>query len=550
MNFNQGLGMANYRIALLVKSSASADEFIVVRQSRPLIISLDDETPQHCFADSDLWDIPSSPLSPRHDPIGSDVEFAETEKATAVQNALEKLGLRGFDVSSSAQQILMQIFTAKCITQPWSYWKLVEEADFGPGIPTNTLFFMTEVKPVKCVLSGEAKWLTFAEAWKLLVDVNAGEDRVGPLANIASSSHFGKPFQWKFNIKLQYQEYPPGVLVVPMNSMTLKPFKKTNLVVFAPDGYSNSCSDNANFDIHGDALIVDPGCHFRVHDQLTKIVSSLPQKLVVFVTHHHRDHIEGLSAIQKCNPSAILIAHEATIRRIGKGAIGFKCFNVHGSSTLCIGGQEFRVISAPGHTDGHMALLHSMTNALIVGDHCVGQGSSVLDATAGGNLKDYFETTHQLLELCSHIIIPMHGQPNLWPTNLLCGYVKHRKQREAKVLKAVEDGARTLYEVVSKAYADVNYTMWIAAASNVKLHVEHLAYQKKLPVDFSMDKFLSSCRIPFFLRWLCKKAQENSYLRFAGNLFPVIIFGVASYMFFKSNVQEKALPSSSISHQG
>ncbi|GLJ09982.1 hypothetical protein SUGI_0119590 [Cryptomeria japonica] len=541
--------MANYRISLLVKSSASADEFIVVRQSRPLAIPLDDETPQHCFADSDLWDIPSSSLSPKHDLTASDVELVETENAIAVQNALENLGLRGFDVSSSAQLILMQISTAKCITQPWSYWKLVEEADFGPGIPTNTLFFMTEVKPDEFVLSEEAKWLTFPEAWKLLVDVNPREDRVGPLASIASSSHFGEPLQWKFNFKLHYQEYPPGVLVVPMNSRTLKPFKKTNLVVFVPDGYSNSSCDDANSNIYGDALIVDPGCHFRVHDQLAEIVASLPQKLVIFVTHHHLDHVEGLSTIQKCNPSAILIAHEATIRRIGKGAIGFKHFNVHGGSTLCIGGQEFRVISAPGHTDGHMALLHIMTQTLIVGDHCVGQGSSVLDATAGGNLKDYMETTRQFLELSPHSIIPMHGRPNLWPTNLLSGYVKHRKQREAKVLKAVEDGASTLYEIVSKAYTDVNHTMWIAAASNVKLHVEHLAYQQKLPADFSMDKFVSSCRIPFLMRWLCKKAQENSYLRFAGNLFPVIIFGVASYMFFKSNVKEKAMPSSDISHQ-
>ncbi|KAH9306208.1 hypothetical protein KI387_010612, partial [Taxus chinensis] len=399
--------MADYKIALFVKNSASSDEFVVVRQKRPLPIALDDEEPQHCVADSDLWDIPSTHLSPKLNNITSESYLAFDECAPDVENALEKLGLRGFDVSSSVQQILMQICAAKHMNQPWSYWKLVEEPDFGPGLPTNTLFFMTEVKSDEFVLA----------------------------------------------------------------------------VVFAPGGCSNASSDDANSAVYGDALIVDlTGCHFGARDQLAEIITSLPRNLVIFATHHHRDHVDGLSTIQRCNPSAILVAHEATIRRIGKGTIGFRCLNVCGGSTLFIGGQAFRVISAPGHTDGHMALLHITTHTLIVGDHCVGQGSAVLDATSGGNMKDYLETTHKFLELSPHSIIPMHGRPNLWPTNLLCGYVKHRKQREAKVLKAIEGGARTLYEVVSKAYTDVHHNMWIGAASNVKLHVEHLAYQQKLPV--------------------------------------------------------------------
>lgn len=28
-------------------------------------------------------------------------------------------------------------------------------------------------------------------------------------------------------------------------------------------------------------------------DQLLKVVASLPRKLIVFVTHHHRDHVDG-----------------------------------------------------------------------------------------------------------------------------------------------------------------------------------------------------------------------------------------------------------------
>lgn len=527
--------MANYRIALFVKNPmSSGEEFLVIRENRPSAIPVDDdEHGHHRYADSDLWDIPSAALS-RHS-TNTQFDPASQTVVQDVQHALQKLELCGFDLSSAVQQIFMQICAGKCMTKPWIYWKSFEEADFGPSLPIHTMFFIADIEADEFILSEGSKWLSFSEAWRLLVNVNPRDDRLGPLAAFVSCSYFGESLKSKLSIKSQCQEYPPGVLIVPMSSLTVKPFKKTNLVVFAPDNRSDIGYHDSKFAAYADALIMDPGCHYKVHDQLAEIVTSLPRKLVIFVTHHHRDHVDGLSVVKRCNPNVTLLAHEATIRRIAKGATGIKCINVQGGSTLCIGGQEFQVIFAPGHTDGHMALLHVNTHTLVVGDHCVGQGSSVLDVESGGNMKDYLETTHQFLELSPHVIIPMHGRPNLWPTKLLCGYIKHRKERETKVLKAIESGATTLYEVVSNAYTDVLPVMWVGAASNVRLHVEHLAYQQKLPEDFSMDTFLTSCGRCFLLRWLWatlqNKAHKNSYLNFAVKLSPVLIAGLASYMF-------------------
>ncbi|KAJ4948026.1 hypothetical protein NE237_026726 [Protea cynaroides] len=121
--------------------------------------------------------------------------------------------------------------------------------------------------------------------------------------------------------------------------------------------------------------------------QLMEIVTALPRKLVVFVTHHHHDHVDGLSIIQKCNPDATLLAHENTMRRIGKGDWSLGYTSISGGEEICIGGERLKTIFAPGHTDGHMALLHVSSHSLVVGDHCVGQGSAVLDYTSGGNMK-------------------------------------------------------------------------------------------------------------------------------------------------------------------
>lgn len=58
---------------------------------------------------------------------------------------------------------------------------------------------------------------------------------------------------------------------------------------------------------------------------------------------------------------------------------------------------------------------------------------------------------------------------------------RNRRSRETSVLKAIENGAETLYDIVASVYAEVDRRFWIPASSNVRLHVEHLAQQDKLP---------------------------------------------------------------------
>ncbi|GMN38606.1 hypothetical protein TIFTF001_007836 [Ficus carica] len=285
-----------------------------------------------------------------------------------------------------------------------------------------------------------------------------------------------------------------------MKSGTLKPFTTTNLVVFAPDNHSVDC-DDTSFVASGDALIVDPGCHSNLHKELKDIVASLPKKLVVFITHHHHDHVDGLSVVQQCNPNAVLLAHENTKHRIGKDVWSLGYTSISGGEDICIGGQRLNVIFAPGHTDGHMGLLHVRTNSIVVGDHCVGQGSAILDIRSGGNMEDYFKTTYKFMELSPHVLIPMHGRVNLWPKHMLCGYLKNRRSREISILKAIENGAHTLFEILAKVYSEVDRRFWIPASYNVRLHVEHLARQDKLPKEFSIQKFQKTCGLQFYLRW-------------------------------------------------
>ncbi|KAJ6892894.1 hypothetical protein NC651_025947 [Populus alba x Populus x berolinensis] len=400
------------------------------------------------FVDSDLWDLPSTKL---------DLEEGELESGSIVIEGLERTDLGKFDVESAIGKVLELAGFKVNDGGEWRFLKLVEEAEFGPGLPVHRVYIVGKLLPGNQNLPELCKWMSIQSCLSLLVDVEKSSDRVGPLVVLGLINDSAQSSE-KVNTALHYQEYPPGVIIVPMKT-------------------------------HGDALIVDPGCRADFHEELLKIVAALSKKLVVFVTHHHGDHVDGLSVIQKCNPDATLLAHENTMCRIRKDDWSLGHISVSGGEDICIGGQRLNIIFAPGHTDGHLALLHVETHSLIVGDHCVGQGSALLDIASGGNMADYFRSTYKFIELAPHVLIPMHGRVNLWPKHMLCGYLKNRRSRELSILEAIENGAKTLFDIVADVYSGVDRGLWYHAASNVRLHVNHLNQQNKLPKGFSVDTF-------------------------------------------------------------
>ncbi|KAF9593218.1 hypothetical protein IFM89_020713 [Coptis chinensis] len=467
-----------YKLALIIKKNSSSssssskedEQFLLIKQTRPP--KFNDEE-YDSFVDSDLYDLPCVQLNPLETDTNSDILI---QGADVCQNNLD---LTKFDVNSALNQVLSQV---GCFQDgEWEFWKYVEEPEFGPRSFVHTVFITGKKLKLQFhdSLQDVYKWMSIKSCLDLLLEVKPSSDRVGPLMAVGIVNDSVQTGWCKVPSTLRCQEYPPGVKLVPMGSRTGKPFTTTNLVIVAPDtpdrvldGYGDK-----DFAAYGDALIIDPGCLSQFHEELAEIVTALPRKLVVFVTHHHYDHVDGLSVVQKCNPDAILLAHENTMKRIGKDtptrphpkvrvsrfspsdqalekswkiAILMKDFSdnwsrvyttISGAEEICIAGQQLKFVFAPGHTDGHMAILHASSHSLIVGDHCVG----------------------------------------------------NRRNRESSILKAIESGATTLFDIVAKTYSDVDRSVWIHASSNVRLHVDYLAQQHKLPKGFSLENFNRSC---------------------------------------------------------
>ncbi|KAJ4972897.1 hypothetical protein NE237_006071 [Protea cynaroides] len=90
---------------------------------------------------------------------------------------------------------------------------------------------------------------------------------------------------------------------------------------------------------------------------------------------------------------------------------------------------------------------------------------------------------------------------------------RNRRNRESSILKSIESGAETLFDIVAKTYADVDPSVWIYASSNVRLHVDYLAVQDRLPMEFSIQRFRRTFGLHFLSRWTWVYLRSNIMLK-------------------------------------
>lgn len=123
--------------------------------------------------------------------------------------------------------------------------------------------------------------------------------------------------------------------------------------------------------------LVDPGDARAVLESLRQQGLELAS---ILLTHHHRDHIGGVAALQAAWPRVEVIASEdaripGATRRVGDGE----------RLRLPDLGLDFRVLGVPGHTSSHLAYLttDSEPPALFCGDTLFSVGCGrVFDGTA------------------------------------------------------------------------------------------------------------------------------------------------------------------------
>ena len=196
----------------------------------------------------------------------------------------------------------------------------------------------------------------------------------------------------------------------------------------------------------------------------------------IVLTHAHVDHIGGVKQVtERLGEMEVLKmpwpGHDAAagdrLSTIGHGAI------------VQTEGATLRAIHTPGHAPDHLCYYLDEERALFTGDVVLGAGTTVIPDDTG-DLGEYMDSLHRLLELDLDAIYPAHGPVIRKPKEKIREYIAHRELRERQVLEALSDEQVEVMTIVKKIYTDVPEYLHPAAASSVRSHLKKLGKEGRV----------------------------------------------------------------------
>ncbi|MCA3556465.1 MBL fold metallo-hydrolase [Aestuariivirga sp.] len=237
---------------------------------------------------------------------------------------------------------------------------------------------------------------------------------------------------------------------------------------------------------NGQVAVIDPGPDDDTH--LAALIEAVRGETVthILVTHSHADH-SPLATRLKQATGAVTLAHGAVAAPASPG-LRLDASIDHGfvpdkrlaeGDTVTGPGWTLEALFTPGHMSNHMCFALNEEQALFAGDHVMAWATSVI-APPDGDMGQYFASLRKLLDRDDHIHHPGHGPSRRDPLPLVRGYLAHRRMREEAIRARVEQGARSVSEIVASIYADVDPKLHGAAALSATAHLDHLVQQDKL----------------------------------------------------------------------
>ena len=223
----------------------------------------------------------------------------------------------------------------------------------------------------------------------------------------------------------------------------------------------------------GRAVVVDPGPDDAAH--LAAVEAALAARgaecVAVLVTHHHIDHAEA--ALPWGSHFGAQVAAGDVAVAGPRGRV------LEQGERLTLAGTTIGVVPTPGHTRDHLAF-RLESGAVLVGDHVLGRGTSVVTHPEGDVLA-YLESLRRVHDLGPSALYCGHG-PELTedPGAVLDFYLAHRAYRERQLLDALGRGSATVDDLVATVYAEVPREVWPAAAQSTRAALDKLVAEGRV----------------------------------------------------------------------
>lgn len=245
----------------------------------------------------------------------------------------------------------------------------------------------------------------------------------------------------------------------------------------APTGRTNAyLVSGPGPDGEAERLLVDPAGRTDTLD------TAVREKGVdhIAVTHTHPDHV-GAVAEYAAETGATVWA------RRGRAARFADATGLEPDRTFAEGDRvgPAAVIDTQGHAPDHIAFETPL--GIVSGDVAVAEGSVVVGAPEG-DVRAYLTALRRLRARDPRVLYPGHGPVIEDPRATCERLVAHRRDREGKILAAVERGADDVDAVLDAAYEKDLSGVEDLARATVRAHLEKLSRAGRLQYDPATDR--------------------------------------------------------------
>lgn len=222
-----------------------------------------------------------------------------------------------------------------------------------------------------------------------------------------------------------------------------------------------------------EVAVLDPGPAIPAH--IDAILETAGDRIRWIVcTHTHPDHSPAWQAIAAATGAEVIGASPADdMFQDDTFAPGRE---LRHDDMLVTPEFSLRAVHTPGHVSNHFCFFLEEEQMLFAGDHIM-NGSTVVIVPPSGDMKAYIESLQLLLRYPLKFIAPGHGEVMEDSPAVVEWLVNHRLQREAKVIRGLQQLGRVpVDELVRVVYDDVDTSLHKMAKLSLAAHLIKLRH--------------------------------------------------------------------------